>query len=150
MRKLLLIALVALAFVLESRLSLMGVRPNLTVLFAYAIGLRYGSSKGLLTGTALGMVADSLSGGIMGPGLLGKATAGYLAGFLRGGMFIWTPLLGFMGVLALTIADGAISYTSTAIFAEPPTDISNALIIILLQGMINSAAGLVLRPGHED
>jgi rod shape-determining protein MreD len=150
-KKLIFILLVALAFVIESKVRVLGIiRLNLTVVFVYYIGLRYGPTRGLFFGASLGIVADSLAGGIMGPNLLGKAAAGYLAAFLKGGMFIWTPLLGFIGLLALTFLDGAVSFFSTQIFLDPPTAMSNALIMMFWQGAINSIAGLFIKPRHED
>lgn len=151
MKKLIFILLVALAFVVESKVRVLGIiRLNLTVIFIYYIGLKYGPTRGLLFGTSLGIVADSVAGGIMGPNLLGKAVAGYFAAFLKSGMFIWTPLLGFVSLLALTFVDGAVSFFSTQIFVEPPTTISNAFIIMFWQGAINSIAGLFIKPRDED
>ena len=151
MKKLIFILLVALAFVVESKVHVLGmIRLNLTVVFVYYIGLKYGPTRGLLFGASLGIVADSLTGGIIGPNLLGKAIAGYFAAFLKGGMFIWTPLLGFIGLLALTFLDGAVSFFSAQIFMEPPTMMSNALTIMFWQGAINAIAGLFIKPRHED
>lgn len=151
MKKLFFIFLVALAFVVESKFRALGmVKLDLTVIFVYFIGLRYGPTKGLVFGASVGMVADGLAGGILGPNLLGKAVAGYLSSFLKSGMFMWTPLFGFISLMVITILAGAVAFFSANIFAQPPTEMSNALVIMFWQGAINSVAGLFIRPGHED
>ena len=135
----------------ESKVRVLGmIKLDLTMIFVYYIGLRYGPARGLMFGASLGIVADGLAGGILGPNLLGKATAGYLSSFLKGGMFMWTPLLGFFALMVLTILDGAVSFFSLNIFAQPPTEMSNAMVIMIWQGAINSVAGLFIKPGHED
>jgi rod shape-determining protein MreD len=138
--------LITLCFILESRAEIFGIRPNLTVLIAYYVGLRHGPGKGMAFGAALGIIADSLSGGMLGPNLLGKGTAGYLASFLTGRLFTWTPFLGFLAVAVLTSADGLVSFLSTSVFAYQPT---GALSIVLLQAAVNSLGGLFLRPRRE-
>jgi len=142
--------LFALALVLESKVRVMGAGPNLTILFAYYSGLKYGQEKGLAVGALTGLLTDSLSGGILGPGILGKATAGYLAAFLRGGLFIWTPLLGFLAAAALTMADGYISFASISVFSISPNTMANASLIILCQAAANSLVGPFIRPGAVD
>lgn len=144
-----LVFLLAAAFVLEAQIRVFGISPNLTVLFAYAIGLRQGAKRGLLSGAGLGVLSDSITGNILGPDLLGKSTAGYLSSFLKRGLFTWTPLLGFFGVFFLTTCDGIISYTSTAIFSRPPTALSGAAVIIFWQAAFNSIFGLFIKPDEN-
>ena len=149
MRKLAFVLAVAACFLLESRLAPLGIRLNLTFLPVYYAGLRYGPSRGLLIGAAVGMASDSLSGGILGPGMLSKGMVGYLASLMTGGLFRWTPVLGLLGVAVLTAADGAVSYASLAIFSQAPAPIGEAAVAIAARGAINSIAGLYIRPAHE-
>lgn len=143
-------ALLALAIVIEARVQVAGISPNLTVLFAYYVGLRHGPRSGLLSGAALGVVADSLAGSVIGPNLLGKSTAGYLAPLLNRGFFTWTPVLGLLGVFVLTACDGIISYASMSLFFRPPASMSSAAVTILWQAALNSLFGVFIRPEDED
>jgi|Deesub1362A_J573_1020465.scaffolds.fasta_scaffold00268_6 rod shape-determining protein MreD len=150
MKKFIFILLVILAFVLETRLSVLGIRPNLTVLLVYYIGLRYGSTNGIVFGSVLGMIADSLSGNILGPNMLSKGTVGLLSSSITSGFFRWTPVFGLIGVFVLTVIDGVLAFTSTAIFAQAPISFGNAILITLGQAVLNSVAGPFLKPQHED
>jgi len=138
------------AFVAESRISVMGVGLNLTVLFAYWAGLRYGPVQGTLTGAFVGAAADSVSGGMLGPLMLSKATAGYLASYLRGGLFIWSPFLGFMAAMALTALDGAIAYSCRSVFEPGAAGLGAVARIIFWQSAMNLWAGLLMRPVDEE
>jgi rod shape-determining protein MreD len=149
MKKLAFILLIVLCFLIESRFTIFGTRLNFTVLFAYYIGLRHGAVKGTAFGAALGLAADSVSGNILGPNILGKGTVGYLSSFLTGSMFTWTPFLGFLAVLALTVADGAISFISMSVFSYQPAGPLALLSALLMPAILNSLAGPLLRPEHE-
>jgi len=138
------------AFVAESRFSPLGVGMNLTVLFAYWAGLRYGPIHGTLAGAAIGAAADSVSGGILGPLMLSKATAGFFASYLRGGFFIWSPFLGVIAVMVLTALDGFIAYSCYSIFGQQTAVLGAASKTIFLQAALNFWAGLLLRPEDED
>lgn len=141
--------LVAVFFVLEAKLSVLGIRPNLTVLLVYYVGLRHGPVKGLLFGVLIGILADSISGNILGPNMLGKGMVGYLSSFMTGGLFNWTPLFGVIGVMVLTLGDGILAFSSLAAFSHMPTTLSNAAVILSVQAAINAVAGLYIRPRDE-
>lgn len=144
------ILLIILCFVIEAKVRLLGIGPAPTVLLVYYVGLRKGPVKGLLFGALLGMAADSFSGNILGPNLLSKGAVGFLSAFMTGGLFRWTPFLGLLGVSALTVVDGALSFTALALFAGTPTTISYAAAVMLGQAALNAVAGAFLRPAHED
>jgi rod shape-determining protein MreD len=149
MRRAFFVLLVVLCFVLESRVSLAGVSPALTLLPVYYVGLKQGSTRGLLFGALIGAIGDSLSGNILGPNMLGKGTAGFLASFMRGGLFRWTPLLGVIGVAVLTVFDGVVAFGATAAFAGTPAPLSDAAFRVLGQAAINAVAGIYIRPEDE-
>ena len=150
MRRLVIPILIILAFVLETKVRVLGIGPSLSVMLVYFVGLRYGHLKGLGFGVAVGALADAVTGNYLGPGLLGKATVGYLAQYLRKGLFIWTPVLGVIGLAAFTAMDALISYLSIALFFEPPTTAGRAATIIIIQALFNAAFGLFITPGEED
>jgi len=142
--------LIIAAFVVESRYSPFGVGLNLTVLFAYWAGLRYGPIHGSIAGAAIGAAADSVAGGILGPFMLSKATAGFFASYLRGGLFLWSPALGVVAVMVLTALDGFMAYACYSIFEQGTASIGAASKTIFLQSALNFWAGLLLRPEDEQ
>ncbi len=143
-------ALLATAFVLESRVTIYGIHPNLTVLIAYMVGLRMGPVKGMLAGAGIGMAADSIVGAMVGPMMLSKSTAGYLASFMREGFLIWSPVLGIIALFTLTGLDGLISWSCGSMFGQDSALLSDVSRNILWQSVINALAGPFLRPGDDD
>ena len=149
LEKPILVVLTALCFVLESRLELYGIRPYLTLLPAYYVGLRYGPFKGCLAGALIGAIADSLAGSLLGPNMLALGTAGILASLITGGFLRWTPISGAGGVFIITWAAGLISYASLSAFAGAPKSLSLALVALLAQAAINAIAGIFIKPADE-
>lgn len=149
MRKIYLIVIILVVFVLESRISVFGVQPNFSAALAYYFGLRYGENKGLFWGAFIGIIGDSLAENMIGPNLLGKATVGFLAAFISGSVFRWTPLSGMIYIFLLSILDGIIVFSSLAIFSNTPTSVSNAAFTILISSVLNSFLGIFLRPKDE-
>jgi len=149
MRKTWIALLLVAAFVAESRLSPLGASLNLTVLFAYWAGLRKGPVHGSLAGAAIGAVADSIGGGMLGPFMLSKAAAGYMASYLRGGLFMWSPLLGMIAVMVITGLDGFIAHACASVFGQGTAGTGEISKTIFLQAALNFWAGLLLRPEDE-
>ena len=97
MRKIILLLIIFSAFLLESRISIFGAQPDLAAAIAYYFGLKNGETKGLLFGSFMGLIGDSLSGGILGPNILGKGMVGFfqllchppLAEAFSGGRRFW-------------------------------------------------------------
>jgi rod shape-determining protein MreD len=150
MRILVYALLILCSVVIESRVEVGIFRPDITVLFAFYFGLRYGAVQGLLAGAGMGFLSDVLSGVMLGPGMLGKGTAGYLASYLRGGVFTWTPLLGFFGAFLATVCDGTLSYASRAVFSPFSLSTLDAAIMIFWQAAPNGVVGLFIQPGDEE
>jgi rod shape-determining protein MreD len=138
------------AFIIHSQISLWGVAPNLTLVVAYAVGLHSGSTKGILLGSAVGMLEDSVSGNILGPNLLGKGMAGFLASFSSGSLLRWTPLLGVLSLFALTLMDGGVAFLSRTMFETSPASLSRGVFTVLMQGMLNAVFGIFIRPRNVD
>jgi len=143
--------IIFLAFLLQSSVSILAVPPNLTVLVVYFIGIRYGGTRGLLTGVLIGALQDSLSTAMLGPNMLAKGMVGLLsASFISGNFLIWTPLLGTIAAALLTFTDNAIVYLSLTLFDKFPTHISTALFIAIMQSLMNASAGIFIRPENAD
>lgn len=150
MIKVLFILVIFLSFLLESRISIFGAQPNLTAAVVYYFGLKNGATKGLLFGAMIGIIGDGISGGILGPGMLGKGFVGFFSSFMSGGSFFrWTPLLGMIGIFFLTAFDGIIVFFSRAIFEHMPTSITSAISIALISAELNSFFGVFLKPKNE-
>lgn len=149
MRKAVFLCIIFFAFLLQSHVSVFGAPPNLTAAIAYYFGLKNGETKGMLFGSFIGLVEDCLSGGIIGPNLLGKGLVGFFSSFMSGGFFRWTPLSGMIGIALLTSFDGIIVFISRTAFEHMPTSITKAIFIILISAIMNSLLGIFLRPKND-
>lgn len=144
-------AAVCLAFVLQANISVLSIAPNVTVMLAYYAGIKYGETRGMIAGLIIGGIQDILSSPIIGPNMLGKALVGFFSSFfLSGGFFIWTPLLGMLGASLLTLVDNAAVFCALGIFDKIPTSPSAAALHSIMQSILNAAAGIFIRPPHED
>ncbi|MDI6744860.1 MAG: rod shape-determining protein MreD [Thermodesulfovibrionales bacterium] len=150
MRKIILLLSIFSAFLLESRISISGSRPDLAAAIVYCFGLKNGETKGMLFGSFVGLIGDSLSGGILGPNILGKGIVGFLSASMSGSFFRWTPVLGVIGISLLTAVNGIIVFFSKTLFEGMPTSIPNAISIILTAALINSLFGIFMRPQNEQ
>jgi len=139
------------AFLIQTKISLLSVAPNITALLAYYAGIKYGQNKGVIFGLLIGSIEDSLSSPILGPNMLGKGLVGFTSSFfISGGMFVWTPLLGLLGIALLTFIDSSVVFLCLSIFDRPPTNPSTALFIAIMQALLNSVAGMFIKPAHAD
>ena len=150
MRYLLWAFIILLTFILQRRLSLFGVAPNLTFILVYYIGLREGGSWGIILGSFIGSIEDSLSGAFLGPYFLSKGLVGYFSSFMSGSFFRWTPILGAIGIAALTIIDNTVVLASRSFFDRMPVSIGAAVLIIAIQILFNVPLGIFLRPKNID
>ncbi len=145
-----LIVAIILAFVIQMKIRIFGVSPDLTAVVAYYFGLRGGAMKGILGGSLVGIIEDSVEGIILGPNLLGKGMIGFFSSFLSGSLFRWTPLLGTVSLFALTVLGGASVVFSRSIFESVPSSMSRLVFVLLGQGVINMFPGVVIRPRNVD
>lgn len=150
MKKIVLLLIIFSAFLLESRISIFGAQPDLAAAIAYYFGLKNGETKGMLFGSFVGLIGDSLSGGILGPNILGKGMVGFLSAFMSGSFFRWTPILGVIGISLLTALNGIIVFLSKTLFEHMPTSIPSAMSIIFTAALINSLLGIFMRPQNEQ
>lgn len=140
-----------LAFFLQGKISILGISPDLTALLAFYAGIRFGETKGLLTGILIGAMEDCLSFSIIGPNLLGKGIIGFTSSFfVSGGPLRWTPVLGVVGVFLLTSVDNGIVFLSKGLFGHVPALPSAAFFISLMQSILNAPAGVLVKPRNVD
>jgi rod shape-determining protein MreD len=134
---------------MQGTISLFDITPNFTVISACYAGIREGENKGLLLGSLIGMVEDSLSGSLIGPHLLSKGLAGYLSALLYSKIFVWTPVLGVLTAIVFTIADSFAVYAARSVFGTMPSGFGAAAFIIALQSLFNAPLGIFLRKKSE-
>jgi rod shape-determining protein MreD len=144
------IVCIAFAFVIQAKVSLFGVSPDLTAVVAYYFGIRGGSTKGILGGSLVGIIEDSVEGIVLGPNLLGKGVVGFFSSFIAGSLFRWTPLLGMISLFVLTVIDGVLVVSSRSIFELAPSSMSRLALVLLGQGIINMFLGILIRPRNVD
>jgi rod shape-determining protein MreD len=142
--------IILLTFILQRRLSLFGVAPNLTFVLVYYAGIREGGFSGIILGSLVGSIEDSLSGAFFGPHFLSKGLVGYFSSFMSGSFFRWTPILGAIGIAALTIIDSAVVFASRSFFDSIPVSIGAAVLIIAIQTLFNAPLGILVRPKNTD
>jgi rod shape-determining protein MreD len=142
-------AILLFALILQGSISFFDISPNLTVILACYAGIRKREVKGMLIGSVIGMIEDSLSGAFLGPHLLSKGLIGYLSSLTYSRFFIWTPLLGVITMSVLTFIDGLIIFASRSVFDRMPAGFLVALLIILIQSLLNAPFGLILKPKTE-
>lgn len=150
------------AFFAQTRFSVFDVPLNVTAVLVYAFGLKALSSKtslffratpelkGTAMGVLIGFVGDSLSGSIVGPEIFSKGVVGFLTPVVfTDVVFRWTPLFGALALCFLTILDGALSLALRFLFTDIAVSHSSALQTILVQGLMNTAFGAILKPAGE-
>ncbi len=143
--------LIFLSFFLQARISVLGVSPDLTALVVYYAGIKYGETRGLLSGVLIGALEDGLSSFIIGPNLLGKGMVGFFSAFfISGGFFRWTPLLGMIALSFFTVLDNSVVFLSRTLFDKMPAAPSSALFITIMQSVMNALAGIFIRPHNVD
>jgi len=150
MKTLFLVLASAAALVLQTTVTIHGFSPALTTLVAYYVGISSGAAKGTLFGSLLGMAEDSISGGMIGPNLLGKGMIGLFSSFLSGGPFRWSPLLGTLALFILTVLEGVLVFIVKGVYEAPPAPPGRAALILVLQGALNACAGVLIKPGGAD
>ena len=142
-------AILLFAFILQGSISFFDISPNLTVILACYAGIKKREVKGMLIGSVIGIIEDSLSGAFLGPHLLSKGLIGYLSSLTYSRFFIWTPLLGIITMSVLTFIDGLIIFASRSIFDRMPAGFLVALFMIVIQSLLNAPFGFILRPKTE-
>lgn len=143
------VTIVFLAMVVQASISFFDITPNLTAVLAFYAGIKHGDMKGMLIGSFIGIIEDSLSGTILGPNLLSKGLVGYTSSFLYSRFFMWTPLLGMISLSLFTFADSFMVFLLRSIFGRMPTGAGAAFMIILIQSLFNAPLGLLIKPKKE-
>ena len=138
--------IVAGVFLLQSLISTTLIKLNLTLLLVYYFGLKKGETQGAAVGISVGFLEDTLSGHIIGPGMLGKGLVGILSTYLSSGFFIWTPMIGIVSVFTLTMIDETVVYVSLSLFSQRPAPLQDFVAMAFIKALINAPFGLLIKP----
>lgn len=158
--------LAALAFLLQTHISLFSIPLNLSVLVVYAFALRHlpaGAArmhhalragpelKSTGFGAAVGLFEDILSGSIIGPHLFSKGVVGFLTALTFNDLlFRWTAPAGICAVFAVHLLDGSIGMGLRALFTHLSVGWTHALQTFAVQVLITLPVGVLIRPSLSD
>jgi rod shape-determining protein MreD len=152
------LAAIAAALALQTTLASLVIRGlaalDLVLIVVVYVALVSGPVRGLLLGTAAGLMQDALSSGIIGIGGLAKTVVGFIAGFLGSQFIVTAPLSRFLvfvlaTILHATIFMGLYSLLGLRQFDDP-------YAAVLSQSMGNAFVGVggalavELLPGLRD
>jgi cell shape-determining protein MreD len=159
------ILFIFLVFLAQTQIALFNVPLNLTVVIVYAYGLKklekakndkyFGkySSMGLeikstAFGACVGLLEDIIAGGILGPAFLSKGIIGFLIIVIFTDIvFRWTPLIGILAIVAMTVLDNVIVTGLQVLFAGISINYFKVLQILFVQALMNIPFGIIFRPG---
>jgi len=96
-----------------------GVVPDLPIVLAVLLALRYGPEAGCLTGFALGLAQDALGGGPLGLNALSKAVLGFAVGDLPRWILVTRPFVPVGLAVAATVIDGLGRFALLQLFHYP-------------------------------
>jgi rod shape-determining protein MreD len=96
-----------------------GVVPDVPMVLALLLALRYGSEAGCLAGFALGLAQDTLAGGPLGLHALSKALIGFVAGDLPRWVLVARPLVPVGLAVVATVVDGLARFALLQLFHYP-------------------------------
>jgi rod shape-determining protein MreD len=138
--------IVLLAVILQvgvmSSLSLLGVRPELTLLLAVSAGLAGGPDRGAVVGFSLGLLYDLFLQTPLGMTALVHAVVAYAAGSVqlqmathrRSGRMLFVGVGTALGVLGWVVAGSLLDAVTTTVGAS--------LRVALVAGVVNAVAAL--------
>ena len=153
-------AIIFITLFFQTQITLFTVHPNLTaaLVYIYAITiLRQPSvvshmssrpeTQSAVFGAMVGFIEDAVTGAIIGPSLLGKGLIGFLSVLIFTDVFFrWTPVLGGIVILTMTIFERLITTLMLMMFKDITINWTYALSVILLQALINLPFGIIIRP----
>lgn len=119
--------------------GLLGVHPDLLLLFVLAAGMRRGEAAGALSGVALGFVQDTFSAGLPGLNLLTKGLLGFAAGSLRDQLDCGNPNTQSIVAVLATLVEGLIQLSLLDVFSSGRGLLSPLLVTIVPAAAANGA-----------
>ena len=104
------------------------VAVDLVLVVVVYVALTSGSGTGMVTGTAAGLIQDSLSTGVIGIGGLAKTIVGFVVGIVGTQLNIAEPVARFVVFFVATVAHQAITIGLGAVLGLRPFGTPNAAI----------------------
>jgi rod shape-determining protein MreD len=96
-----------------------GVVPDVPIVLAVLLGLRYGAEAGSVAGFALGLAQDVVGGGPLGLHALSKGLVGFAAGELPRWLLVTRPLVPTGLAVLATVLDGLLRFGLLQLFHYP-------------------------------
>ncbi len=152
-----------LVFLAQTQFSAFRIMINLTTVLVYYFGLKslpresklggyFGGKaeiKSTAFGSAVGLLEDIISGSIIGPNFFSKGLTGFVSVMaFTEVVFKWTPLLGVIIVIILTVLDGVVVTGLRVIFTNININIIDALQTIFIQAIVNIPFGIIFKPSR--
>ncbi|MCL4537869.1 MAG: hypothetical protein M1610_09795 [Nitrospirae bacterium] len=149
-----------LTFLVQTQLSIFNTSLNLAVVLAYSFALKslprsqeagyFGSRaeiKSTVFGAGIGLLEDILAGSIIGPGFFSKGLIGFISvvAFTEV-VFKWTPFLGVIAMIILTVIDGIIVTGLRFIFTNININMIDTLKTIFIHAIVNIPFGIIFKP----
>lgn len=159
--------LIFFTFLLQTQFPPFGKTLSLSTALVYLFGLRslpsgfsVGRSDGYYSGRAevkstafgagVGLLEDIISGSIIGPGVFSKGLIGLFSVVVfTDVIFKWTPLIGVVIIIILTIADGSIIVGLRVFLDNININIFNVFQAIFIQTAFNMPFGIILKPKND-
>lgn len=88
--------------------TIMGVRPDVILIFAFFAGGKLGEEKGAISGFTLGMIQDCLSSNLLGANAFSKGIIGFVFGYLRDKIVFENTFSQFIFIFFASLIDAAI------------------------------------------
>lgn len=92
------------------------VHPDLVIIAAVFLGFAFSKGKSVAAGSCLGLIQDTLSGGIIGMNMLSKGLAGYCAAHLRETIILENIIAQCFLIFGATILEGVVFQFLSNIF----------------------------------
>ncbi|MCL0050020.1 hypothetical protein M1M87_01260 [Thermodesulfovibrionales bacterium] len=106
--------------------------------------------KSTAFGAGVGLLEDIISGSIIGPGVFSKGLIGLFSVVVfTDVIFKWTPLIGVVIIIILTIADGSIIVGLRVFLDNININIFNVFQAIFIQTAFNMPFGIILKPKND-
>lgn len=122
-----------------------GIKPDLVLVLICFYSLKFGRIRGMTYGVLTGLIIDSVNGFILGPHMLSKGLAGFIAVSIREKFFGWNLFLNTMLIFFLSILDNIAVYVSLQTFTTIPLA-ERTWTPLLLQVLYTVVAGMILYP----
>jgi rod shape-determining protein MreD len=118
-----------------------GLVPDLALFVAVAGGLSYSPGGAALLGFSAGLLQETLAGGLLGVGACSKGLTGLVCAPLWRRAVGDTPVLQVPLLIGVTLADGALFFCASLLFAAPTSPGEVFLPLLGRQLLANAALG---------